>query len=116
MPGGFERNLAGRVRGRKDDAVRADRGSVRRLWSQVVQAFFEQPLNVVSIMFSLMVGRMAAYVGDQIMVQRLQTTRSLRDARRAFVVNAAGDIIWMFALSFVGLALFAYFQRHHAAA
>src|SRR5580765_335385 len=30
-----------------------------------VQAFFEQPLNIVSIMFSLMVGRMASYVGDQ---------------------------------------------------
>src|SRR3989442_272678 len=46
------------------------------------------------------------------MVQRLQTTRSLQDARRAFVVNAAGDTIWMLVLSFVGLALFAYFQRH----
>jgi Na+/proline symporter len=77
-----------------------------------VQAFFEQPLNVVSIMCSLLVGRMAAYVGDQIMVQRLQTTRSLKDARQAFIVNAAGDVIWMFALSFVGLALFAYFQNH----
>jgi len=77
-----------------------------------VQAFFEQPLNVVSIMSSLLVGRMAAYVGDQIMVQRLQTTRSLQDARQAFIVNAAGDVIWMFALSFVGLALFAYFQTH----
>jgi SSS family transporter len=77
-----------------------------------VQAFFEQPLNVVAIMFSLLVGRMASYVGDQIMVQRLQTTRSLKDARRAFIVNAAGDAIWMFALSFVGLALFAYFQTH----
>ena len=43
-----------------------------------VQAFFEQPINIVSIMFALMVGRMAAYVGDQIMVQRLQTTRSRR--------------------------------------
>jgi Na+/proline symporter len=84
--------------------------------SRAVQAFFEQPLNVVSIMFALMVGRMAAYVGDQIMVQRLQTTRSLQDARRAFVVNAAGDIIWMFALSFVGLALFAYFPAPSAAA
>src|SRR5262249_51345932 len=62
-------------------------------------------------MFALMVGRMATYVGDQIMVQRLQTTRSLPDARRAFVVNAAGDAIWMVALSFVGLALFAYFQQ-----
>src|SRR5882672_2439021 len=75
-----------------------------------VQAFFEQPLNVVSIMFALMVGRMAAYVGDQIMVQRLQTTKSLKDARQAFIVTAAGDIIWMFALSFVGLALLAFFQ------
>src|SRR5580765_8060459 len=77
-----------------------------------VQAFFQQPLNIVAIMFALLVGRMAAYVGDQIMVQRLQTTKSLADARKAFVVNAAGDIVWMFALSFVGLALFAYFQLH----
>src|ERR1044072_5000685 len=48
-----------------------------------VQAFFQQPINIVSIMFALMVGRMAAYVGDQIMVQRLQTTKSLKDARQA---------------------------------
>ena len=46
------------------------------------------------------------------MVQRLQTTKSLADARRAFIVNAAGDALWMYALSFVGLALFAYFQVH----
>jgi SSS family transporter len=77
-----------------------------------LQAFFEQPLNIVAIMCSLLVGRMASYVGDQIMVQRLQTTRSLSEARKAFVVNAAGDIVWMFALSFVGLALFAYFGVH----
>src|SRR4029079_645676 len=77
-----------------------------------IVAFFEQPLNIVAIMCSLVFGRMAAYVGDQIMVQRLQTTKSLKDARKAFIVNAAGDIIWMFALSFVGLALFAYFQLH----
>jgi len=75
-----------------------------------VQAFFFQPLNVVSIMFSMVVGRMASYTSDQIMVQRLQTTKSLKDARQAFIVNAAGDAIWMFALSFVGLALFAFFQ------
>jgi len=75
-----------------------------------VQAFFFQPINAVSIMFSMVVGRMASYTSDQIMVQRLQTTRSLKDARQAFIVNAAGDAIWMFALSFVGLALFAFFQ------
>ena len=76
-----------------------------------VRVFFQQPINIVSIMFALMVGRMASYTSDQIMVQRLQTTKSLKDARQAFVVNAAGDALWMFALSFVGLALFAYFQR-----
>ena len=75
-----------------------------------LQAFFFQPLNVVSIMFSMVIGRMASYTSDQIMVQRLQTTRSVKDARNAFIVNAAGDAIWMFALSFVGLALFAFFQ------
>src|SRR3954471_17848115 len=75
-----------------------------------VQAFFYQPINVVAIMFSMDVGRMASYTSDQIMVQRLQTTKSLKDARQAFIVNAAGDAIWMFALSFVGLALFAFFQ------
>src|SRR5215471_9413615 len=75
-----------------------------------VQAFFYQPINVVSIMFSMVVGPMTSYTSDQIMVQRLQTTKSLKDARRAFIVNAAGDALWMFALSFVGLALFAFFQ------
>src|SRR5262252_7322938 len=75
-----------------------------------VQAFFFQPLSVVSIMFSMVVGRMASYTSDQIMVQRLQTTKSLKDARQAFIVNAAGDALWMFALSFVGLALLAFFQ------
>ena len=32
---------------------------------------------------------MAQYTSDQVMVQRLQTTRSLKDARSAFIVNAA---------------------------
>ena len=75
-----------------------------------ITAFFVQPINVVAIMFSMVVGRMASYTSDQIMVQRLQTTKSLKDARQAFIVNAAGDALWMFALSFVGLALFAFFQ------
>jgi SSS family transporter len=79
------------------------------LWASI-RVFFEQPLNVIAIMFALLVGRGASYTGDQIMVQRLQTTKSLKDARQAFIVNAAGDTLWMFALSFVGLALFAYFS------
>ena len=79
--------------------------------AQVVN-FFHQPMNVIALMVALVVGRMAQYTSDQVMVQRLQTTRSLKEARQAFVVNAAGDALWMIGLSFVGLALFAYFQRH----
>ncbi len=77
-----------------------------------VRSFFEQPMTVVTLLVALIVGRMAQYTSDQVMVQRLQTTRSLKEARHAFIVNAAGDALWMLGLSFVGLALFAYFQHH----
>jgi SSS family transporter len=77
-----------------------------------VQSFFQQPITVVSLLVALVVGRMAQYTTDQVLVQRMQTTRSEDEAKRAFAVNAAGDALWMLGLSFVGLALFAYFQRH----
>lgn len=76
-----------------------------------VDSFFQQPVTVVTLLVALVVGRAAQYTSDQVMVQRLQTTRSLDDARSAFIVNAAGDALWMAGLSFVGFALFAYFQR-----
>ena len=77
-----------------------------------IRGFFEQPINVTAILFAIVVGRMAGYTSDQVMVQRFQTTRSLNDSRRAFIINAAGDALWMFGLSFVGLALLAYFNHH----
>jgi Na+/proline symporter len=111
VPGGVGRIWEIAAAGGKTSAIASvDLGSGGVLASD--QAFFFQPINVVSIMFSMVVGRMASYTSDQIMVQRLQTTRSLKDARQAFIVNAAGDALWMFALSFVGLALFAYFKAH----
>jgi SSS family transporter len=78
--------------------------------AQVI-SFFEQPMTVVALLTALIVGRAAQYTTDQVMVQRLQTTRSEADARQAFIVNAAGDALWMIGLCFVGLALFAYFQH-----
>lgn len=84
--------------------------SATGLFAQV-QSFFQQPVTLVTLLVALIVGRMAQYTSDQVMVQRLQTTRSLQDARSAFIVNAAGDALWMIGLSFVGFALFAYFQR-----
>lgn len=77
-----------------------------------VQSFFQQPMTAVALLVALIVGRMAQYTTDQVLVQRMQTTRSEKEARRAFAINAAGDALWMLGLSFVGLALFAYFQRH----
>ena len=81
-----------------------------------IRLFFEQPINVTAILCAIVFGRMAGYTSDQVMVQRFQTTKSLSDSRRAFVVNAAGDALWMFGLSFVGLALLAYFIHHPAPA
>jgi SSS family solute:Na+ symporter len=82
--------------------------------AQIV-AFFQQPMNLIALMVALIVGRMAQYTSDQVMVQRLQSTRSLQEARQAFVVNAAGDALWMLGLSFVGFALFAYFRPARSA-
>jgi SSS family transporter len=79
-----------------------------------VRTFFTQPMHVPALLAALIVGRMAQYTSDQVLVQRLQTTPTLRDTRQAFVVHAAGDALWMIGLSLVGLALFAYFQRQPA--
>jgi SSS family transporter len=73
---------------------------------------FMQPITLPALVITMVLGRMASYTSDQVMVQRFQTTRSMEDSRRAYVVNAAGDVLWMFGLSFVGLALFAYFTHH----
>ena len=74
--------------------------------------FLKQDITIIGILISTMVGRMAVYTSDQVMVQRLQTTRTVRGARQAFVINAVGDALWMFGLGFVGLALFTYTRTH----
>jgi SSS family transporter len=91
----------------------ADAAGKTALWVPLSgPGFFTQPMTVPALLAALVVGRMAQYTSDQVMVQRLQTTRSLQDTRQAFVVHAAGDALWMIGLSVVGLALFAYFQQH----
>ena len=81
------------------------------LGDQIV-ALFLQPITVPALLSALVVGRIAQYTSDQVMVQRLQTARSSEDARKAFIVHAWGDALWMVGLSFVGIALFAYMARH----
>src|SRR5262245_54054217 len=39
-----------------------------------VHDFFAQPVNAIAVFCAILFGRMAAYTGDQVMVQRFQTT------------------------------------------
>jgi Na+/proline symporter len=71
-----------------------------------------QPITLPALVITMILGRMASYTSDQVMVQRFQTTRSVSDARRAFVINAVGDAVWMIGLSVIGVALLAYFTHN----
>lgn len=77
-----------------------------------LRVLFFQPINLWALVITMILGRMASYTSDQVMVQRMQTVRSLGEARRAYVINAAGDVLWMCGLSLVGLALLAFFGHH----
>ena len=79
-----------------------------------VRIFFITPVHFWPMLFFSVVplSRIAGYTVDQVMVQRLQTTRSVKEARQAFIINAIGDVWWMTALAFVGMTLWAYFQHH----
>jgi len=59
----------------------------------------------------LVLARFTAYTADQIAIQRFQSSRSLDEARKSFLISAVSDTVWMFVLGFIGLALFVYF--HH---
>jgi SSS family transporter len=112
VPGGLAEiwtaaSQAGRTSLHATIVVPADAG----LWDRI-HLFFAQPINATAILITTICGRMASYTSDQVMVQRFQTTKSVNDSRQAFIVNAAGDVLWMMGLSFVGLALLAYFNHH----
>jgi SSS family transporter len=74
--------------------------------------FFTVPMTGIGLLIAMTVTRVATYTSDQVMVQRFQTTRNIRDARKGFLITALTDALWMSLLAFVGLALFAYFQAN----
>lgn len=80
-------------------------------WLGAIAAYFTEPISLSAFLIAVVVGRTAGYTCDQVMIQRFQTTRTLRDSKQAFVINAVGDALWMVGLAVVGLALFSYF--HH---
>jgi len=77
-----------------------------------VHLFFKEDVTLIGLIVAALVGRMALYTSDQVMIQRLATTRSVRDSRQAFIINAVADVVWMLVLAFVGLALLAYTKHH----
>ncbi len=104
------RDLGGRAGCRQDVAAGVGLGGHGSPGLRAI--IFMQPITLPALVITMVLGRMASYTSDQVMVQRFQTTRSMADSRRAYLVNAAGDVLWMFGLSFVGLALLAYFTHH----
>lgn len=92
------------------EAVAVSEGPATGLFGPVLQ-FFTVPMTAVGLLIATLVGRLANYTSDQVMVQQFQTTRTIRDARQGFLVTAISDVVWMTALTIVGLGLFAYFQH-----
>ena len=77
-----------------------------------IRLFFSTPDTMAGILIAAVVGRMAVYTSDQVMMQRFQTTRSLDASRKAFIINSVGDAIWTIGLTLVGLSLLAFYHNH----
>ena len=112
VPGGLaEIWRAGHVAGKTSWIITlpitADTGLVDR-----VMLFLREPITITGLIVSTTLARMTIYTGDQVMVQRIQTTTSVRASRQAFLVDLISSAFWTSGLIFVGFALFAYFQHH----
>ncbi|MCA9428824.1 MAG: hypothetical protein KC994_27340, partial [Candidatus Omnitrophica bacterium] len=75
---------------------------------------FFVPIPFFGFLIACLVGRAASYTSDQVMVQRFQTSKSIGEARRGFIITALGDVVWMTALGFIGVSLFTFFKVHGA--
>ncbi len=80
-----------------------------------VFGYFTIPMTLGGMFITVMVGRVANYTSDQVMVQRFRSTRTIGQARRGFVLTAVTDTIWTTSLLFLGLALFTFFQDRFGA-
>ncbi|MEX2306808.1 MAG: sodium/solute symporter [Pirellulales bacterium] len=78
-------------------------------WEKV-RLYFTTEVTVVGIILAVLINHFTAYTCDQVVIQRFQATKSLKDARRAIVINALSDSLWIAVLGLVGLALFAFYS------
>ena len=73
--------------------------------------YFFIPIPMFGFLLATLVTRVTNYTSDQVMVQRFQTTNTIKESRQGFVLTAIGDTVWMTVLIFVGVALFTYFKQ-----
>jgi Na+/proline symporter len=109
VPGGFTVILADFSKA-GDPMLHLGGGEVTGIWPNL-KAYFFIPIPAVGLVVAALVSRVTNYTSDQVMVQRFQACKTIRDARRGFVLAALGDVLWMTILIFVGVALFTYFRQ-----
>ena len=76
-----------------------------------IRLYLTEELTLVGVVLVVTIGRCAAFTADQIAILRFQAMRSIKEARKSYLINAVSDTVWMVFLGFVGLALFAFYQH-----
>ena len=111
VPGGFSEILSVcSADGKLDMWAMPDTMSTASHWQKIV-LFFQEDVTLIGICLAVTINRFAAFTADQVAIQRFETARSLRDAKRAFIINAVTDTIWMVVLGFVGMGLYTFYQH-----
>ena len=75
-----------------------------------LKGFFATPYTLIGSLVGGMFLSMASHGTDQLIVQRLLTTKTLRDSQKALIASGVIVIIQFALFLLVGLMLFAYFQ------
>lgn len=79
-----------------------------------VKEYFLIPMTATGILWVTALGRLNIYTCNQVMVQRFQSTKTIRDARQGFFITAIGDFMWVMILSLMGVFLFTYYTQDGA--
>jgi len=93
----------------RSPASAATRPAVAGITAQFLE-LFREPVTWYGVLIATLVGRLTGYTSDQVMVQRFQTSRSIRDVRQGFLITAISDSVWMVTLTLIGVALSLYFR------
>ena len=77
-----------------------------------IKDYFVFPMPFFAILLTCILGRATTYTSDQVMIQRFMTGKTIKDVRTGFLINAVADMVWMFVLVFVGVALFTFYNQN----